>query len=380
MPCSTHHLTIYRSSVSVLPATRASGPHPFPFRTRSLSPTAPMVLRSRDRGRVGRCRRLFARGPLQISAAGLVPFHPSPDRAAPRDSPMTRAGIVTLVGRPNAGKSTLLNRLVGGKLSIVSPKPQSTRDRIVGIVTRDDTQMVLLDTPGLLEPEYDLHRVMRSVAGAALRDADVVIHLIDATKPVIDSLPDLAGVGSAPIATPLLTFNKVDALSPRSADALRERHAGALFISALTGGGMDDLERRIRDQLPESPFLYPEDEISTQHVRYFAAEFIRETALERLGDEVPYSVAVVVEEFREDRTPVYIRAVVYLERESQKRIFIGSGGSMIRAIGQDARVKISALIERPVYLDLWVKVLPNWRRSPAALARLGYHLSKDASS
>jgi GTP-binding protein Era len=293
---------------------------------------------------------------------------------------MTRAGIVTLVGRPNAGKSTLLNRLVGGKLSIVSPKPQSTRDRIVGIVTRDDTQMVLLDTPGLLEPEYDLHRVMRSVAGAALRDADVVIHLIDATKPVIDSLPDLAGVGSAPIATPLLTFNKVDALSPRSADALRERHAGALFISALTGGGMDDLERRIRDQLPESPFLYPEDEISTQHVRYFAAEFIRETALERLGDEVPYSVAVVVEEFREDRTPVYIRAVVYLERESQKRIFIGSGGSMIRAIGQDARVKISALIERPVYLDLWVKVLPNWRRSPAALARLGYHLSKDASS
>jgi GTP-binding protein Era len=289
---------------------------------------------------------------------------------------MTRAGIVTLVGRPNAGKSTLLNRWIGQKLSIVSPKPQSTRDRVVGIISRDDAQMVLLDTPGLLAPEYELHRVMHSVAAAAIRDADIIIHLVDANNPVIDSLSTAAGM-PLPAATQLVTFNKIDCLDRESEGRLRQSHPDASFISALSGDGVADLEARVTQMLPESQFLYPPDEISTQHLRYFAAEFVREAALERLGDEVPYSVAVVVEEFREDRVPTYIRAVVYLERESQKRIFIGAGGSMIRTIGQDSRKKVEALIGHPVYLDLWVKVLPNWRRTPAALARLGYHISKD---
>src|ERR1043165_6881360 len=288
---------------------------------------------------------------------------------------MTRAGIVTLVGRPNAGKSTLLNRLVGEKLSIVSPKPQSTRDRVVGIASDEDTQMVFLDTPGLLDPEYDLHRVMQSVARAAIGDADVILHLVDATESsaTSDTIASLLR-GKASDAV-ISVFNKIDRAPAKTLDRLRQSHPGAGFISATTGEGIESLRRRIAERLPESPFLYPADEISTQHLRYFAAEFVRESALELLGDEVPYSVAVMIEEFREDRTPLYIRAIAYLERDSQKRIFIGSGGAMIRRIGQSSREKIEALVGAAVYLDLWVKVLPNWRRSPQALTRLGYHIA-----
>jgi GTP-binding protein Era len=290
---------------------------------------------------------------------------------------MTRAGFVTVVGRPNAGKSTLLNRLIGQKLSIVSPKPQSTRDRVVGILTRDDTQMVLLDTPGLLDPEYDLQRAMRAVSRAAIEDADVILYLIDATEHKYESLvaaADLRGQPKAPIVT---AFNKVDRLSPGNFEGIKNEQPGAAFISAANGDGILDLLARVGQLLPESPFLYPEDDISTQQVRYFVAELVRETALEQLDDEVPYAVAVEIEEFREDRSPIYIRAVVHVERESQKRIFIGAGGAKIRDIGKAARAKVEKLVGAPVYLDLWVKVLPNWRKNPGALKRLGYHLPQD---
>jgi GTP-binding protein Era len=290
---------------------------------------------------------------------------------------MTRAGIVTLVGRPNAGKSTLLNRLIGQKLSIVSPKPQSTRDRVVGILTRGETQIVLHDTPGLLDPEYELQRTMRAVARMAIEDADVIVHLVDATDPTVDSLSSAAGLQRAPRAPVIIAFNKVDRLGGDARSTLVERYPDATFVSALNGEGIDALLDRAGSMLPESPFLYAEEDVSTQHLRYFASELIRETALEQLEDEIPYSVAIGIEEFREDRTPVYIRAVVYLERESQKRIFIGAKGSRIKAIGQAARTKIESLIGMPAYLDLWVKVLPNWRKSPSALHRLGYHVSQD---
>lgn len=290
---------------------------------------------------------------------------------------MTRAGIVTLVGKPNAGKSTLLNRLIGQKLSIVSPKPQSTRDRVVGILTRDDAQMVLLDTPGLLDPQYDLQRAMRAVSLAAIDDADVILHLIDATEPTLQSLGSEAKLRSQPRAEVITAFNKTDRLSASSLQNLRNEHPGARFISAANGDGVGLLLTRLAESLPDSPFLYPPEDISTQQVRYFAGELVRETALEQLDDEVPYSVAVGIEEFREDRTPVYIRAVVYVERESQKRIFVGSGGTKIREIGRAARLKIEALVGSPVYLDLWVKVLPNWRKTPTALSRLGYNVPQD---
>jgi GTPase len=292
-------------------------------------------------------------------------------------NPKTRAGIVTVAGRPNVGKSTLLNRIVGQKLSITSPKPQSTRDRVVGILTRDDVQMVILDTPGLLEPKYPLQVAMRGAALAALRDADVILYLVDATHGLPPSLAEAAQLEHAPHATTLLVLNKVDALSSEARERLERAAPGAHFISAVTNEGIDELLRAVAALLPESPYLYPEDEISTQTTRFFVTELIRETALEQLEDEVPYSVACEIEEFREDRSPLYIRAVIYVERESQKGILIGAKGARIREIGRASRVKIEALVGVPVYLDLWLKVLQNWRRKRGALARFGYHLPKD---
>lgn len=290
---------------------------------------------------------------------------------------MTRAGIVTVAGKPNAGKSTLLNRIVGQKLAIVSPKPQSTRDRIVGIRTEGETQMVILDTPGLLHPKYALQRAMRATALEALRDADVIIHVVDATEGPPEPLHVAAGLAAAPRAPTILALNKVDLLSDADRATLASRYPGAQPISATNGDGIPELLDRAADHLPDSPFLYPEDEISTQHLRFFVAELVRETALEQLSDEVPYSIACEIEEFREEKSPVYIRAVLHVERDSQKRILIGAKGQRIRSIGQTARVKIERLLEQPVYLDLWVKVLANWRRNANALARFGYKLEED---
>lgn len=283
-----------------------------------------------------------------------------------------RAGIVTVAGYPNAGKSTLLNRLVGETLAITSHKPQSTRNRIVGIRTEDDTQMVILDTPGLLVPRHQLHSAMRNAALAALRDADVVVHVMDATRKPFTSLTDAAQLEQPPSAPVIVAFNKADLLSDDDKEHLRASHTDGILISALDGSGIDNLVTRITSQLPESPYLYPEDEISTQHIRFFCAEFIRETALEQLGDELPHAIACQIEEFREGATPLYIRAVLHVERDSQKRIVIGSGGQQIRKLGQESRKKIERFLGEPVYLDLWVKVLPNWRRNPAAIRRLGY--------
>jgi GTP-binding protein Era len=292
---------------------------------------------------------------------------------------MPRAGIVTVVGKPNAGKSTLLNRIVGEKLSIVSAKPQSTRNRIVGIRTTDDVQMVLFDTPGLLNPRYSLQESMRGAAIAAHNDADVVLHVIDGTEDAIEDLSTIAMLDRPLRAPVVVAFNKSDLLSTARIEALTPQWPGAAFISAARGSGVDALLTRLAQMLPASPFLYPEDEVSTQSVRFFASELVRETALEQVEDELPYSIACEIEEFRETQSPVYIRAVLHVERDSQKRILIGAGGQRIRAIGKEARQKIEAFIGAPVYLDLWVKVLPNWRRDRNALNRFGYPLPEDRS-
>jgi len=174
--------------------------------------------------------------------------------------------------------------------------------------------------------------------------------------------------------------NKVDLLPDARRDWMRTEYPTAQFISAVTGEGVDQLLDRVAALLPESPFLYPDDEIATQSVRFFVSELIRETALEQLDDEVPYSVACEIEEYREAQSPVYIRAVLHVERDSQKRILIGAGGQRIRAIGRAAREKIEAFIGTPTYLDLWVKVLPNWRRKAHMLQRFGYTVPEDPSS
>ncbi|HZD85813.1 MAG TPA: GTPase Era [Gemmatimonadaceae bacterium] len=287
---------------------------------------------------------------------------------------MPRAGIVTVAGKPNVGKSTLLNRIVGQKLSITSPKPQSTRDRIVGIYTSDDSQLVILDTPGLLNPKYPLQEAMRSTAVRALDEADVIIYLADATEGTPPPLVEAAQLAAPPRAPIIVALNKSDSLPPSRRDDLAALD-NSVLISALTGDGIPELMDKVARHLPESPFLYPEEDISTQPVRFFVAELVRETVLEQLQDEVPYSVAVQVEEYREGRSPLYIRAVIYVERDSQKAIIIGSKGAQIRKLGEAARKKIEIFVREKVYLDLWVKVLANWRKNPGSLSRFGYQLA-----
>jgi GTP-binding protein Era len=290
---------------------------------------------------------------------------------------MPKAGIVTVAGKPNVGKSTLLNRVVGEKLSITSAKPQSTRDRVVGIRSTGDSQMVILDTPGLLNPRYALQEAMRSTSLHALEEADVIVYVAEATDGSPPPLVEAAGLDRAPKAPIVTALNKSDKIDHHAPSLLLGNDS--VLVSALTGEGVAELMARVEEHLPESPFFYPEDEISTQPVRFFVAELVRESVLEQLHDEVPYSVAVQIEEFREDRSPLYIRAVIYVERDSQKAIIIGSKGAQIRRVGESARKKIEAFVGRQVYLDLWVKVLANWRKNPDSLSRFGYQLTTGKS-
>jgi GTP-binding protein Era len=218
---------------------------------------------------------------------------------------------------------------------------------------------------------------MRSTALNALADADVVVYVTDATLGPPPSLEEAAGIPSSRSLHVITVLNKIDRVSPEQRRTLLEHAPDAIPLSALTGEGVDRLLTAITEHLPESPFLYPDDDISTQTLRFFAAELIRETALEQLDEEVPYSVACEIEEFREDRSPVYIRATIYVERDSQKRILIGEKGSRIREIGRAARAKIERLVGGAVYLDLWVKVLANWRRDARALERFGYRMPQE---
>lgn len=281
---------------------------------------------------------------------------------------MTRCGTVALAGRPNVGKSTLLNALVGEHLAIVSPKPQSTRIPCVGIVTKGDTQYIFADSPGLLEPEYALHEVMRASALRAIADADVVAYLHPLPDYPAPPLMEAAGLQHPP-APPVVTVYTKSDLVPSDLHTFPPSH---LSVSALTGQGIDVLLAALRERLPEGPFLYDTEDLAAQPMRFFAAEFVREAAFELLHQELPYSVAVEIDEYREGSTPVYIRAIVYVERESQKGIVVGQGGRSIKALGAAARSKIEALVGGPVYLDLRVKVLPKWRRRAPALKRLGY--------
>lgn len=289
---------------------------------------------------------------------------------------MTRAGFVAVVGKPNAGKSTLLNRLVGQKLSITSPKPQSTRDRVVGIVNRNDAQIVLLDTPGLLNPKYALQEAMQNAAVKALEEADVILYLVDGNEGTPASLAEAASLTRVPKASVITVINKSDLLNQGQREILQDALPDAMWISALTGDEVDRLIETVSTRLPESPFLYPEDEISTQSVRFFVGEMIRETTLELLHEEIPYSIACEVEEYREGRSPLFIRAVVYVERESQKGMVVGSRGSMIKKIGENSRRKIESFVGEKVYLELQVKVLENWRKKAGSLERFGYNTGK----
>lgn len=308
----------------------------------------------------------------------------------PRDEPFrrgtpgsstaaTHAGYVALVGRPNAGKSTLLNGIVGAKLSIVTEKAQTTWQRVTGIATRDGVQLIFLDTPGLLEARSMIQRSMLLAAEEAIREADVILLVIDATESPEPDRTETIVSALADATTPLLVaVNKTD-VAPESAVGAWESWAAEALepvaihrISAREGTGLGELERDLGSHLPESPFLYPPEDIASESVRFFVEELIRETVFERFRDEIPYSVLARIEEYRGDQEPVYIGATVYVERNSQKGIVVGKGGRAIRDLGRAARSKIEEFIGEPVYLDLWVKVLPGWRRKKDALRRLGF--------
>jgi GTP-binding protein Era len=283
---------------------------------------------------------------------------------------MPRCGTVVLAGRPNVGKSTLLNAVLGEHLAIVSVKPQSTRVPVVGLLTRDDTQFIFTDSPGLLEPEYKLHEAMRAAAVRAIARADVIAYLHPLSEFPAPPLERVAKLERPPRAPVVTVYTKADLVPSTARPA--DRLSAAVVVSALSGAGLDPLLQALRGYLPEGPLHYGPDEMATQPTRFFAAEFVREAAFELLHEELPYSVAVEIDEFREGASPVYIRAVVYVERDGQKGIVVGTGGRTIKALGQAARAKIEALLGARVFLELHVKVLPKWRRHEPSLKRLGY--------
>jgi GTP-binding protein Era len=291
-----------------------------------------------------------------------------------------RAGYVAIVGEPNVGKSTLLNALLNQKLSIVSARPQTTRQRVLGILSTDTAQMIFLDTPGLLRPKYLLHEKMVLSARLALQDADVVLLLTEASRGT--ELPEVVEEVLSQISPDkklLLIINKVDTIQRQevlpsiSHFARAGKFADVIPISALKGENLPDLLRTIEGYLPVHPPFYPVENISEQPERFFAAELIREKIFQQFREEVPYSTAVEIIEFKErERGKTYISADIIVERDSQKGIIIGKGGAALKTVGRRARTDIEAMVGHPVFLELHVKVREKWRESESLLKKFGY--------
>lgn len=295
------------------------------------------------------------------------------------ETPPHRSGYVALVGAPNAGKSTLMNQLVQSRLAIVSPKPQTTRRRTLGIVTGTGYQMILLDTPGIIQPRYALQKAMMHTVGSVLADADVACLLLDVASAQPGALEVPEALRSFK-GKRILALNKVDALSPkeRMIPILQEAADTGIFaelvpISALRGDGVASLLAELVRCLPEGAPFYPEDQLTEQPERFFVGELIREAVFTRYSEEIPYAVEVLIDEFKErPGSKDYILASLLVEQDSQKGILIGHKGAAIRSLGEGARVAIEEFLDRPVYLELRVKVLPKWRKSESSLRRLGY--------
>jgi GTP-binding protein Era len=303
---------------------------------------------------------------------------PEDEQAAPAGvAAPHRAGFVTLVGRPNVGKSTLLNRLVGTKLAAVAAKPQTTRHRIVGIVTRPEAQIVVVDTPGIHDGSTPLNTRMVAVARQSLGDADVVMLVVDGVAGIgaadrevaaeVRGRARIVAVNKSDIATPqklLPTCAEVARLLP---------DADVVPVSGLTGDNVERLLALVIAALPESPILYPADQVSEQSERFLASEIVREQIVEQTRDEIPYTTAVVIDSFREEaaRNLLVIQATIFVERATQKGIVIGERGKRIRDIGQMARLQLEASFGCRVFLELHVKVVREWSKDPRVLRELG---------
>lgn len=288
-----------------------------------------------------------------------------------------QTGVVALVGPPNVGKSTLLNALLGQKISIVSPKPQTTRNRVLGIVNGEGYQIIVLDTPGIHAARSPLNLEMVRIALDSLHDVDAIIFMIDTTFPA----PGRIAAATAPLKSTnkpaLLLINKIDLIDPPQLlpilDAYRQLHPFAAMIplSALHGEGIDLVLRELLPLLPEGPRLYPEDIPTSATERFLAAEIIREKIFLLTSKEIPYSCAVMIDDFREGPKKITINATIYVERSSQKGIIIGKGGSMLKQIGRGARIELRQLLAIEVELRLWVKVRKEWTRDSRFLQELG---------
>lgn len=291
-----------------------------------------------------------------------------------------RSGVIAVVGKPNAGKSTLINHILGQKIAIVTNKPQTTRKRQLGIYTRDDAQVIFVDTPGLHDPHNKLGEYMVSTAQEAVRDADLILWVVDSTAPPAEAEQAIADQinirkGDTPV---MIALNKSDL--PQVPDVIETYQAWVdpveiLSISAKQEVGVSDLLDRLIAHLPHGPRYYPADQVSEANMRFIAGEFIRESIIENTSQEIPYAVAIEVEEYKERNEGLtYISAIIYTERDSQKGIIVGKNGAMIKKIGTEARRELTKALETKVFLDLRVKVLKDWRSNETFLKRVGYKL------
>ena len=295
---------------------------------------------------------------------------------------MTKSGYIAIVGRPNVGKSTLLNYILGEKIAIVSAKPQTTRNRIVGILTKGEAQFVFVDTPGMHKPQSALGDFMMETAKSSMVEADAVLLMVDPGKPVSSVEQNVITYLKQSGVPAVLVLNKTDLYNaPEVAECIKTYAAlhdftAVVPISAKNGRLVDELLGECEKLLPESPWFFPEDMITDQPERQMAAEIIREKLLRTLNKEVPHGVAVVIEEFKEEGKLLRIRAEIFCEKASHKGIIVGKNGEELKRVGSYAREDLEKLFGCKVYLNLWVKVKENWRESRAAVGNFGYREEK----
>ncbi len=300
----------------------------------------------------------------------------------PTQSEPGRCGYVAIVGRPNVGKSTLLNHILGQKVSITSRKPQTTRHRLLGIKTQDNVQTIFVDTPGLHkgeESEKAINRYMNRAASSAITDVDVVIFVIEKDRWTEEDQWVLEQIKRADCPV-ILAVNKVDQVKDKNqllpflqSCAEKINFTDIVPVSAIHGNNLDKLEQCVTQHLPESIHFFPEDQITDRSMRFMAAEMVREKIMRQLGAEVPYAMTVEIEDFKDSGKSIHIHALILVEREGQKRIVIGNKGSRLRSIGQEAREDMEKMLERKVMLKLWVKVKSGWSDDDRALRSLGYN-------
>ncbi len=292
-----------------------------------------------------------------------------------------KSGYVAIIGRPNVGKSTLINRVLGQKLCITSRRPQTTRHRILGIKTDDQSQLIYVDTPGLhIDDKKAMNRYMNRAAASSIDDVDVILFVVDGmnwTKEDESVLERLKKSAQAPV---ILVVNKVDKLADKEVLlpqieklATQFDFAKVVPISARKGVNIEQLEGEIRSLMPEGELIFPEDQFTDRSSRFLAAELVREQLFRHLGQELPYSITVEIEQFDDEDKMYRIGAVIYVERDGQKSIVIGKGGSLLKSVGRDARIEMQALFDKKVFLRLWVKVREGWGDNERMLKNLGYN-------